>query len=395
MHKPAKVVLAVLLAGALNFSLRAQQAGVGTIKGIVRDPSKAVIVGASMVALRESTTVETKGTSNGAGEYALGSLPIGSYTLTVSSSGFRTAVGTEVRVVSGETRTIDDELTVGQVAPVETPRQAVSTPTVGTVKENPKDGLKYVWIPPGTFMMGCSPGDSDCAIGEKPSHQVTISKGFWIGQTTVTVAAYKRFAAGVGRKLPPEPNFMGRLLNPGWGDESMPIIDVTWDEAREYCTWAGGRLPTEAEWEYAARGGSTEARYGPLDEVAWYADNSGRQRLDSERILKEERPNYEKHLTENGNGMHEVGQKRANGFGLFDMLGNVWEWVNDWYDKEYYQSKPSQDPAGPTSGTARVIRGVSWSHNPRDIRVSFRGWYDPRKGRHLFGFRCVREVDSP
>ena len=395
MHKPAKVVLAVLLAGALNFSLRAQELGVGRIKGIVGDPSGAVIVVGDSVPIRhELTGVETNVTSNSAGEYAFGSLPISSYSLTVSFSGFRTEVRTGVRVVSGETRTIDDELTVAQVALVVPPRRAVSTPTVGTVKENPKDGLKYVWISPGFFEMGCSPGDSECESDEKPQHQVTITKGFWMGQTEVTVGAYKRFARSAGRAMPPEPKIMDRALNSGWNNEAMPIVDMTWDEARDYCTWAGGRLPTEAEWEYAARGGSTEARYGPLDEVAWYAGNSGQQRLDSDRIWKEDQKNYVQRLNDNGNGMHEVAQKRANGFGLYDVLGNVWEWVYDRYDAKYYQISPSQDPAGPASGQTGVMRGGSWHWNLMYIRVSKRHKHLTGHGSHNVGVRCVWEVDS-
>src|ERR1019366_6872059 len=150
----------------------------------------------------------------------------------------------------------------------------------------------------------------------------------------------------------------------------------TWNEAQAYCSWAGGRLPTEAEWEYSARAGSTAARYGDLDEIAWYANNSGRQRLDIDRILKEDPSNNGKRLGENGNGMHEVGQKRANGFGLYDVLGNVTEWVNDWYDEKYYQISPSQDPTGPTSGTLHVLRGGSWYNAPGVIRASRRNGGD-------------------
>ncbi len=237
---------------------------------------------------------------------------------------------------------------------------------IAGAKFNPKDGLKYVWIPPGSFQMGCSPGDSECSDDEKPPHQVSITKGYWLGQTAVTVGAYKRFAATTGRPMPEAPAF-----NSGWATDSMPIVNVDWNDAHDYCAWAGGRLPTEAEWEYAARAGSTESRYGPLDEVAWYDANSGRQ-------------------------THPVRIKRANGFGLYDVLGNVWEWVNDRYDKEYYQNGPSQDPAGPTSGDERVLRGGSWCDNPGRVRVLTREWLVGDIGVNPFGgFRCGGEVFAP
>ena len=261
-----------------------------------------------------------------------------------------------------------------QPATAKAPPAAVSTAVPPTVTEwdasgNPllivKDGLKYVWILPGTFMMGCSPGDSVCLDDEKPPHQVTITKGFWLGQAEVTVGAYKRFAAATGRQMPDTPGFNSR-----WANESMPIVNVTWNDAHDYCAWAGGRLPTEAEWEYAARGGSTEARYGPIDDVAWYDGNSGGQ-------------------------THDVAQKRPNGFGLYDMLGNVWEWVNDWYDQNYYQSSPSQDPQGPTSGQMRVLRGGSWDLFPGVVRASFRLRGYPASRDDNFGFRCGGEVFAP
>jgi serine/threonine-protein kinase len=242
---------------------------------------------------------------------------------------------------------------------------AKAGPSQGEVRVNPKDGLKYVWIPPGTFMMGCSPGDSDCGDEEKPPHQVTITKGFWMGQTAVTVGAYKRFVGATGRQMPYAPYF-----NSGWVNENMPIIWVSWDDAHDYCTWAGGLLPTEAEWEYAARAGSTEARYGPIDEIAWYSKNSGGK-------------------------TQEVRQKSANGFGLHDMLGNVWEWVNDWYDENYYKNSPSQDPAGPTSGQMRVLRGGSWDYTPRNVRVSGRNRLMPPGASNYNGFRCGGEVFPP
>ena len=238
-------------------------------------------------------------------------------------------------------------------------------PLPGTVRENSKDGLKYVWIAPGTFMMGCSPGDDECSDEEKPAHQVTISKGFWMGQTDVTVGAYKRYVKAARGKMPPAPDFNGR-----WAADAMPIVNVTWDEARDFCSWAGGRLPSEAEWEYAARAGSAEARYGKIDEITWYRNNSGNQ-------------------------THAVAGKRPNSFGLFDVLGNASEWVNDWYDKNYYQHSPSQDPSGPTSGQERVVRGGSWVNDPGDARVSGRDRGIPSARSNGDGVRCAREADSP
>jgi formylglycine-generating enzyme required for sulfatase activity len=226
--------------------------------------------------------------------------------------------------------------------------------------QNPLDGLKYVWISPGTFSMGCSSGDHDCSFDEKPLHTVKISHGFWMGQTVVTEDAYKRFAAASHRPMPAPPNVQG------WSHGNFPMVNVSWEDAQAFCQWGGGRLPTEAEWEYAARAGSTEARYGPIDQIAWYASNSG-------------------------TGIHPVAQKQPNKFGLYDVLGNVWKWVADWESDKYYETSPSTDPMGPESGGDHVLRGGSWVSNPKDVRVSVRGRTKQTSGAPSIGFRCVQE----
>jgi serine/threonine-protein kinase len=219
----------------------------------------------------------------------------------------------------------------------------------GMTKVNPKDGLRYVWIPPGTFTMGCSAADSECYANEKPAHKVTITKGFWLGQTEVTQAAYQRVVG----------------TNPSYfKGASLPVEEVGWDEAQAYCQAVGGRLPTEAEWENAARAGSGWSRYGDIEHIAWYSSNIGGH-------------------------TQEVAQKEANAWGLYDMLGNVWEWTADWYGE--YARDSAVDPAGPTSGQSRALRGGSWKNDPRNVRVSGRTGYGPSYRSGGIGLRCVGE----
>ncbi len=257
----------------------------------------------------------------------------------------------------------------------------------GAGKVNPKDGLTYVWIPPGRFTMGCSPGDNECGGEEKPAHEVEITRGFWMGQTPVTVGAWKRYRAATGKPALPTGDQFGRSLNETSGDDRMPVVAMTWDEARGFCEWPGGRLPTEAEWEYAARAGGTGARYGNLDAIAWYADNSGRQRIDSTEIWRTDQANYAKRLFDNGNGPHPVGQKEANAWNLYDMLGNVWQWTGDWYAA--YSAGRQTDPPGAASGQTRTLRGGSWNNSPRGARASDRVRGEPVRRDNNIGFRCV------
>lgn len=285
-----------------------------------------------------------------------------------------------------------------------------------TVKVNPKDGLKYVWVPPGSFDMGCSPGDNECDPDEKPLHHVTISKGFWLAQMPVTVAAYMKYVEGIkSQKLSEEElkkrqaeflgNPPGRMpkappYNQGWTNVNLPMVDVFWTDAWAYCKWLGGRLPTEAEWEYAARAGSKAPRYGALDDVAWYGDNSGKGRLDSTKLWSnpKERSHYQGLLHANGDRAHEVGTKAPNAFGLYDMLGNVYEYTNDWYGADYYAHSPAVDPQGPAApdkGMYQVMRGGTFIDTPIRVRVSYRDGRPQGFMIGLDGFRSVWEAPAP
>ena len=229
-----------------------------------------------------------------------------------------------------------------------------TTQRAGQTRVNFKDGLIYVWVPPGKFMMGCSLGDKECDKDEKPQHEVTITRGFWMGQTPVTQEAYQRLTGA----------------NPSYfKGPRLPVERVNWNEAVAYCTAVRMRLPTEAEWEYAARGDSTAARYGNLDEIAWYSVNSGRR-------------------------THDVGQKKPNAFGLYDMLGNVYQWTADWSGEKYSERNGTLNPWGPSSGQRRVLRGGAWGGTVKDIRASVRGKDEPAIRYSDLGFRCATESFS-
>jgi formylglycine-generating enzyme required for sulfatase activity len=234
-------------------------------------------------------------------------------------------------------------LGAGGTGEVNRPRRA------GATMVNPKDGLTYVWIPPGTFQMGSSPGDSECSEDEQPAHEVTIARGYWMGQTVVTQDAYVRV--------------MGRNLS-YFSGEQLPVENVNWKEAQEYCEAVGMRLPTEAEWEYAARAGTTGSRYGEIDRIAWYKGNSGKQ-------------------------THPVAEKEPNAWGLYDMLGNIWEWVSDW--RANYQAGSQRDPAGPASGEYRVLRGGSFYDYPPSVRAPCRSRLAPELRHGVIGLRCASD----
>jgi formylglycine-generating enzyme required for sulfatase activity len=225
------------------------------------------------------------------------------------------------------------------------PRTQGSRP--GQTEVNPIDGLTYVWIPAGTFTMGCSPGDAQCNPDEKPAHRAVIGKGFWLGQTPVTQEAYQQVTG----------------KSPGYfKGAKFPADSMSWDEAQTYCQATGMRLPSEAEWEYAARAGTTASRYEDIDRIAWYGVNSGDK-------------------------THEVMQKQPNAWNLYDILGNVWQWTSDWYG--IYPEGDSSDPQGPVSGKIRALRGGSWGNGPAFVRVSVRSGNEPENRSNIVGFRCA------
>jgi formylglycine-generating enzyme required for sulfatase activity len=253
---------------------------------------------------------------------------------------------------------------------------------------NEKDGLEYVWIEPGTFSMGCSAGDTQCDESEKPAHEVEITKGFWMGRTPVTVTAWKKYRVeGKGPNLPMEDGIGRTDLNEASKDGNMPVVFASWVDARDFCKWSGGRLPTEAEWEYAARAGSTGPRYGELDAIAWYADNSGKTHIDSAALVVSARGEYYQRLYENGNGPHPVAQKAPNAWGLYDMLGDVSQWVQDW--QAHYKPEKAVDPGGADDETKKGFRGGNWYNIPRMVRSSTRGIANLRETISIVGVRCA------
>jgi len=214
-------------------------------------------------------------------------------------------------------------------------------------------GMKFVWIGPGSFRMGSDDKDDD----EKPAHMVTLSKGFYLQTTEVTQSQWEAV--------------MG--TNPSsFKGPDRPVETVSWEDAQEFLKKLNAkekdsryRLPSEAEWEWACRAGGQEPdEAANLDEAAWWGKNSS-------------------------GGTHPVGQKQPNAWGLFDMRGNVWEWVQDWYGA--YSVGRQIDPRGPDSGGFRVLRGGSWNAGSADyFRCPSRNYSWPSYRNSNSGFRCAR-----
>ncbi|MBF0401761.1 MAG: formylglycine-generating enzyme family protein [Magnetococcales bacterium] len=232
--------------------------------------------------------------------------------------------------------------------------------SVPSVKD--ANGMEFVRIEPGKFVMGTAFG-LDVSADEMPQHEVTISRSFYLGRYEVTQAQWEAV--------------MGS--NPSeFSGADHPVENVSWEEVQRFIgklnDKAGGkryRLPTEAEWEYAARAGTTTSRYwgeavDTMERYAWYTENAGKR-------------------------TRAVGQLQPNGWGLYDMLGNVWEWCQDWYGSKSYADGPVVDPQGPSEGSGRVLRGGSWSNYASFIRSAHRFELNPTYRRRNLGLRLLME----
>ena len=241
-----------------------------------------------------------------------------------------------------------------------------------------KDGAPMVLIPAGAFTMGSNEG----LPAERPEHVVTLD-AYAIDRYEVSLRLYRRFLQEVQRDAPPT-----------WDDEAAetvgdrPAIGVSWADASAYCTWAGKRLPTEAEWETGARG--TDGRRYPWGPMQPFVDiaNYNRGVWVSEAVTLV-------NVTGGVEGMsvrHGLKEGGRSPYGLHHMAGNAAEWVGDWYDREYYAKSPDKNPTGPAKGEKKVIRGGSWSDLPVALRSSARVSAEPDFQDRAIGFRCAMDA---
>lgn len=242
-------------------------------------------------------------------------------------------------------------------------------------------GMEFIEIPSGTFMMGAADNDRESYNSEKPQHEVTISKAFFIGKYEVTQAEWEEVMGFNPYDLDrsnPYYNLPGMAERITKADHPAT---VSWNDARDFITRLNAkeghnryRLPTEAEWEYACRAGTT-TRYSFGDDIrnlntyAWYNEDFAT------------------------GSTHPVGQKRPNPWGLYDVHGNVWEWVNDYYSEDYYAVSPSVDPQGADTGSQRAVRGGSWHSTAIAWRSTFRKSYEADYRGISIGFRLVMEKE--
>jgi len=373
----------------------------------------------------KSTDADNTAQYTGTTPNTIRNLLIGNYTVTITKSGYATETqavkitenttkeinvvlsnGLQVQIISEPT---GSQLYIDSIYAGQTPYKALLSFGTHTIKLTNTDtelqesitietggktlfeftmptttNIEMISVAGGTFQMGSTDGESD----QKPVHSVTVSS-FKISKYEITNAQFCEFLNDYGSDKVKSGTYAGETMiyehdwgvkksgstwQPQSGYENHPVVYVTWFGANAFCEWAGGRLPTEAEWEFAARGGvetqfiaSNSYKYAgsnTIGDVAWYADNS-----DSKT--------------------HKVGDKSPNELGIYDMSGNVWEWCADWYDEKYYSSSPKNDPLNTKKADSRVLRGGSWNYYDNYCRVAYRNRGNPNDWNYSVGFRLV------
>ena len=279
-------------------------------------------------------------------------------------------IGTETRLVINHTLQLRDINRPVEIeppppsTPVPTPPPPPAAPPPAATSVAETDGMFMVYVPAGEFLMGSAGGDADAKDAEKPQHAVYLD-AYWIDRTEVTAAQFQQCVAA------------GKCVTPscaGTRQGEHPVVCVTWQDAANYCTWAGRRLPSEAEWEKAARG--TDGRKYPWGDEAPYCKWTNFYG-DSKSCLR----------TAAAVGTFP---SDLSPYGVMDMAGNVEEWVSDWWDAQYYASSPGQNPKGPASGQSRVKRGGSFQRPAASLRAAARYEFGPATRYHFLGFRCAR-----
>jgi formylglycine-generating enzyme required for sulfatase activity len=259
-----------------------------------------------------------------------------------------------------------------KIIPISHSGKQMPPPSSSAMRVMPEEVDGMVLIRGGWFYMG-----SRLKSDERPIHKVFV-KDFYLDKYEVTVEEFRRFCFATGHKMPKQPF---------WNKDDHPVVNVTWYDAQAYARWAGKRLPTEAEWEYAATARQNKQTYF-LNQEHTYIRSQGNiadyalLEKDARRIVA---PGYQDGFAFTS----PVGYFPPNLFGIYDMEGNVLEWCADWYAADYYGKSPSQNPAGPPKGNYKVIRGGSWNRCGDYLRPTYRTWYPPQCTFNFLGFRCA------
>ena len=235
-----------------------------------------------------------------------------------------------------------------------------------------QNGASMVLIPAGKFTMGSGNGDKEAQHDERPSHEVYLD-AYYIDQYEVTTAQYKTFMQTTRHD---KPRYWDQVRLPR--DAQKPVIGISWDDAQAYCQWAGKRLPTEAEWEKAARG--TDHRTYPWGNSLPNSNTANfSKKWDSQALYVEKLKAV---------GSYKQGKSP---YSVYDLAGNVWEWVHDWYTNDYYAQSPEKNPRGPSTGNHKVLRGGSWSNKARNLRSADRFRVNPTNLYGHAGIRCAKD----